>query len=176
MFSPSAQFTEAANKARQLIFIIRRPFQDLAKSEFIPLYGTLVRPQPSSANSKISYKVGYWHALPPLRREIAAVGPLFLAVRRLRADLITAFKIFKGILDIDPNLFFLPPARCGLSGHPYKVLQGASHRRRRWLAFSMRALKYWNRLPASVVTAPSVKVFKKCLENVWTELFPHIPH
>ncbi len=34
--------------------------------------------------------------------------------RRLRADLSTAFKIFKGLLDIGPNLVFLPPARRGL--------------------------------------------------------------
>ncbi len=30
-----------------------------------------------------------------------------------------------------PNLFSLPPTRHGLRGHPYKQLQGASHRRRR---------------------------------------------
>ncbi len=44
IFSPSAQCTEAANKARRLIFMIRRPFQDLSKSDFTPLYGALVRP------------------------------------------------------------------------------------------------------------------------------------
>ncbi len=44
MLSPSGQCTEAANKARLLILMIRRSFQDLSKSEFIPLYGTLVRP------------------------------------------------------------------------------------------------------------------------------------
>ncbi len=44
MFSPSAQCTEAANKARQLIFMIKRSFQDLSKSAFIPLCGALVRP------------------------------------------------------------------------------------------------------------------------------------
>ncbi len=44
MFSPSAQCTEAANKARQLILMIRRSFQDPSKSAFIPLYGALVRP------------------------------------------------------------------------------------------------------------------------------------
>ncbi len=44
MFSPSAQGTEAANKARRLIFMIKRSFQDLSKSAFIPLYGALVRP------------------------------------------------------------------------------------------------------------------------------------
>ncbi len=50
--------------------------------------------------------------------------------RRLRDDLITAFIIFRGLLDIDLNLFFLPPARRGLRGRPLKVLRGASHRRR----------------------------------------------
>ncbi len=96
--------------------------------------------------------------------------------RRLRDDLITAFKIFKGLLDIDPNLFFLPPTRRGLKGHPFKVLQGASHRRRRGSAFLVRVVKYWNKLPASIVTAPSVNDFRKRLEKVWTEVFPHLPH
>ncbi len=73
MVSPSAQCTEAANKAGRLIFMIRRSFQDLSKSAFIPLYGASV-------------------------------------------------------------------------------------------------------CPASVVTAPSVNVFKKRLEKVWTGIFPHLPH
>ncbi len=75
-------------------------------------------------------------------------------------------------MDIDPNLFFLPPAGRGLRGHPNKDLQGASHHRRRGSAISVRVMKYWNKLSASVVTAPSVNVFKKRLENVWTELSP----
>ncbi len=44
MFPPSVQRTEAANKARRLIFMIKRSFQDLPKSTFIPLNGALVRP------------------------------------------------------------------------------------------------------------------------------------
>ncbi len=91
------------------------------------------------------------------------LGLLSLQRRRLQADLITAFKIFKGLLDIDLNLFFYPPARRGLREHRFKVLNGASHRRRRGSVFSVRAVKYWNMLPASVVTAPSVNVFKKRL-------------
>ncbi len=94
---------------------------------------------------------------------------------RLKADLITAFKILTGLLHIDPNLFSLPLARSGLRGHPSKVFQGASQRRRRESAFSMRVVKCCNKLPASVVTAPSVNVFKKRLENVWTEVFTHLP-
>ncbi len=55
-------------------------------------------------------------------------------------------------------------------------LQSSSHRRKRGSAFSVRVVKYWNKLPASVVTAPSVNVFKKRLEKVWTEIFPYLPH
>ncbi len=90
----------------------------------------------------------------------------------LRADLITAFKTSKGLLNVDPGLFFPPPNRRGLGGHPYMVLQGKSHRWRRESAFSV---KYWNKVPASVFAAPSVNIFKKRLDNVWTELFTHFP-
>ncbi len=83
----------------------------------------------------------------------------FLQRRRLRADLITAFKVFTGLLDIDPNLFFLPPAGRGLRGHLYKVLQCANHSRNGGSAFSVRVVKYWNKLPVSIVTSPSVNVF-----------------
>ncbi len=63
-------------------------------------------------------------------------------------DQIPTFKIFKGLLIVNLNLFFQPPARRGLRGHAYKVLQGAGHRRRRGLAFSERVVKYCNKLPA----------------------------
>ncbi len=41
-FSPSVQCTEAVNKVRRVIFMIRRSFQNLSKSAFIILYGALV--------------------------------------------------------------------------------------------------------------------------------------
>ncbi len=59
------------------------------------------------------------------------LGLQSLKRRRLQADLISAFKIIMGLLDIDPNLFFLPPARRGLRGHLFKLPQGVSYRRMR---------------------------------------------
>ncbi len=87
----------SANKAKRLILMIRRSFQDLSNLVFLPFirglsasapriwYASLFakprcRYQPSRANSKISYKVGNWHASPPLWRETSATGPSFLAV------------------------------------------------------------------------------------------------
>ncbi len=100
----------------------------------------------------------------------------FFLRRRLRVDLITAFMILTDLLDVNPNLFFLPPSRRGLRGHPYKELQGTSHHLNGGLAYSVRVVKYCNQLPASVVTAPSANIFKKKLEKVWTEDFPHFPN
>ncbi len=104
----------------------------------------------------------------PYEERLQRLGLHSLRRRRLQADLITAFKIFTCLLDIDPNLFFLPPARSGLRGHPFKVLQGASHRRKRGSAFSVRVVKYWNKLPLLMLSRKGWKV--------WTEVFPHLPH
>ncbi len=114
----------------------------LSKSAFIPLYEALVRPHleygmPACspnlfrANSKISYRVGYWHSSPPYEERLQR--------RRLRVDLFTTFKILTGLLDVDRNFFFLPPTRRGLRRHSYKVIQGTS--RRRGSASSVRVLK-----------------------------------
>ncbi len=95
--------------------------------------------------------------------------------RRLRADLILAFKIFNGEIDLNPSDFFLRPPRAGLRGHTYRLLQGPSRLRRRSGAFSVRVVKYWNRLPTHLALAPSVSIFKKQLDRHWFEIFPAAP-
>ncbi len=116
------------------------------------------RYQPSRANPKISYKVGNWHASSPLRSETAAAVPNY----RLQHN--------HGPFGYWSELVFPPssskrPKRAPLQGTP-----------RRGSAFSVGVVKYWNKLQASVVTVPSVEVFKKRLEKVWTEVFPYLSH
>ncbi len=125
MFSPSAQCTEVANKARRLIFMIRRSIQDLSKSAFIPLYGVLVRPHleygmPACSPNLVAginhleriqrlatrLVTGMRHL--PYEVILRRLGLHSLQRRRLRADLITALNIFKGLLDNDLKLLFLP--------------------------------------------------------------------
>ncbi len=98
-----------------------------------------------------------------------------LESRRLRADLILAFNIFKGEVHLNPSEFFLRPPRAGLRGHTYRLLQAPSRLRRRSGAFSVRLVKYWNRLPAHLVLAPFISIFKKQLDRHWFEIFPAAP-
>ncbi len=70
----------------------------------------------------------------------------------------------------------IPPTRPGLRGHPYKVLQVNNRRQRGESQFSGRFVKHWNKLPASIDTAPSFNVLKKRLDKVWTEIVPHLPY
>ncbi len=94
--------------------------------------------------------------------------------RRLRADLITVFKIFTGPLGVNPNPFFLPHNLHDLRRHAYKVLHGKSHLRRRGSAFAVRVVKYWNKLSASV-TEPFINIFKKKLKKCRHRSFPVDP-
>ncbi len=169
--------------------MIRRSFQDLSKSAFIPVYAALVRPHleygmPACSPNLVPdinhlertqrldtrLVTGIHHL--PYEERLQRLGLHSLQRQRLRVVLITAFQIFMGLLDVDPNLFFLPSTRRGLRGRLYKLLQGTSHRRRRGPAFSVRVMKYWNKLQASVVTTPSVIILQKRLEKVWKEVFP----
>ncbi len=81
----------------------------------------------------------------------------------------------EGEVDLNPSEFFLRPPRAGLRGHTSRLLQGTSRLRRRSGTFSVRVVKYWKRLPAHLVLAPSVSIFKKQLDRQWFEIIPAAP-
>ncbi len=124
MFSLSAKCTEAANKARRLIFMIRRYFQDLSKLVFIPLHGVLMLPRlnygmPACSPNLVAdinhlgqiqrLVTGIRHL--PHEERLQWLGLNSLMRRRLQNDLITAFKVFTSRLDFDPNLFSSLPLK-----------------------------------------------------------------
>ncbi len=111
----------------------------------------------------------------PYEERLRRLGLHSLRRRCLRPNLMVEYKMFSGGLDLDPSLFFIPPARPGLRGHPFKVLQGPCRRLRRKSSFSKQFVKYWNRLPTPILTAPSVNSFKRQLDSAWEELFAEVP-
>ncbi len=111
----------------------------------------------------------------PYEETLCQLNPFSLGRRRLRADLNLAFKIFQGESDVNPPDFFLRPPRAGLRAHKYRLLQGPSRLRRKSGVFSVRVVKYWNRLPAHLVLSPSASIFKKQLDRQWAEIFRAAP-
>ncbi len=97
----------------------------------------------------------------PYEERLRQLNLFSLERRRLQADLTLAFKIFKGEVDFSPSEFFLRPPQAGLRGHTYRLLHGPSRLRRRSGAFSVRVVKFWNRLLTHLVLSPSVSIFKK---------------
>ncbi len=115
------------------------------------------------------------HRHVPYEERLRQLNLFSLERRRLRADLILAFKIFKNEVDLDPCEFFLRSPRARLRGHTYRILQGPSRLRPRSGAFSVWVVIYWNRLAAHLVLSPSVSIFKKHFYRQWSEIFPAAP-
>ncbi len=111
----------------------------------------------------------------PYEERLRLLNLFSLERRRLRNDLILAFKIFKGEVDVNPSEFFHRPPRAGLRGHTYRLLQGPNRLRRRSGAISVRIVKSWHTLPTHLVLAPSVSYFKKQLDRHWFEICPAAP-
>ncbi len=65
--------------------------------------------------------------------------------------------------------------RQGLRGHAFKFHQQRCCSRRRQFAFTFRAVPFWNKLPAEIINASSVKSFKALLDARWQSLFPEVP-
>ncbi len=166
----------AANTARRLLFVVRRSFSELSKAAFIPLYCAIVRPHleyameanaptpgadinPLERVERLAARVVRSLRHVPYEERLCQLNLFSLECRRFRAGLILAFKI-----DLNPSDFYLRPPRAGLRGHTYRLLQGPSRLRRRSVTFSVRVVKYWNRLPAHLFLSPSVSIFKKQLD------------
>ncbi len=142
-YTASAHCIEAANTARGLQFLVRIPFCELSKTAFTPLYCTLVWPHLEYAmeanaptlRADINQleRVQHLATRPvrglryvPYKERLCQLNLFSLERRRFRADLILAFKIFKGEVDPNPSELFLRPPRAGLRGHTYRLLQGPS--------------------------------------------------
>ncbi len=133
--------------------MIRWWFADLSVSAFTPIYSTLVKPHREYAMQACSSAFSK-QASPPWRLH-SRIKSVFWRIR-------------SGVL---PLFLF---RQCGYAWG-VKVLQGPSRRLRRKPSISVRVVKYWNRLPTSIVSTPSVNSFKRQLDLAWGELLAEVP-
>ena len=100
---------------------------------------------------------------------LCIIGIPTLQFRRLRTDMISAYKILSGHEDIDTKCFFTIDSDLYTHGHPIKSKKIRGNTVRNISIFSYHTVNDWNSLPSSVVLSNSVNCLKSRLNDAWKE-------
>ena len=81
------------------------------------------------------------------------------------------YKIMNNMGRIDQMQLFSPPKISKSRGHRKKVLKKPAVVFVRAKSFSQRVINNWNHLPATIVEAPSLNIFKNRLDEYWKDIW-----
>jgi len=90
---------------------------------------------------------------------------LSLELRRLRADLITTYKVTFGLLDVSSN-FFVFRDNSVTRGHPYKVMLGRCDNSSQRQFLLHRIANVCNSLPAADIDFTNLISFRASIQNI----------
>ncbi|KAI8517532.1 hypothetical protein Bbelb_035490 [Branchiostoma belcheri] len=179
-----AHCNTAAGKAFRTLGLIRKSFQRLDETTVPLLYKTMVRPIIEYGNAIWGpYLKGDQELLDRVQHKATRLIPGFdeisyedrlrrlklptLGYRRKRGDMIQIFKFVKGFDRVDPNSLFNFNVDGRTRGHSYKIVKPQAKKSTRANFFSVRTVNSWNSLPAEVVAAETVNIFKSKIDNFW---------
>jgi hypothetical protein len=102
---------------------------------------------------------------------LSKLGLPTLAYRRIRGDMIEVCKIIKGYYDREASSFLKLINETGLRFssriNSNKIVHQHVKSNKRKYAFTLRVSRRWNKLPDTVVNAPTLNTFKNRLDRYW---------
>ena len=89
-----------------------------------------------------------------------------LYYRRLRGDLILVYQYHTGLVKCDNVEELFPPAiTTSTRGHDLRLQKSRSKHKVRYNFFTQRIVNHWNSLPAEIIHARSIGIFKSKLDT-----------
>ena len=174
-------------KASKIMGVIKKSFQELDCVTLPILFKTLVRPHLEYGNAvwgpfnradqilvervqRRATKLVKSIRHRPYSERLRLLKIPSLYYRRKRGDMILAYQIFHGGVDIQPDIFSNQATESTTRGHRWKLKKPRAESRVRRNAFATRIVNDWNSLPPSIVDAPSLNAFKSNLDAYWADI------
>lgn len=177
------QLDSVIGKAKQRIYLILKSFQSRDIRLLVSAYKTYILPILDYCSSIWSpHKVTDIDRLENVQRyftkrlkglwDVNYVDRLLicslksLELRRLLADIVLVFKIVHKLIALKFDDFFELDTNNVTRGHNFKLRVPLCRINCRFNFFSVRVVQPWNSLPAPLVNAASVNIFKSGLDKI----------
>ena len=180
----SQHIGEIVKRANRSIFLFSKAFRNLDFQSFCYLFKSYIRPLLEHAaviwspmlirDNKLIETVQRRATrimLPSIRNysyqeRLKLLHLPTLNQRRLRGDLIFAYKALNGFFDQKTQHLFVLNQDNRLRGHPLKLAKERFRTKQRQFFFTNRIFDSWNSLPLEVISAPSINSFKNRLDSI----------